>query len=123
MPNAFPEMRPRRRWLSAAFAVVIGLAAWLNVELWLGDEGLPRVDALNQRITAQQAENRTLAARNAAMAADVDDLKAGREAVEERARQELGMVRADEVFYQVVEVPSDDVERAPVDQPDSADQR
>lgn len=61
------------------------------------------MDRLEQRVAAQKAENEQLRTRNRALAADVEDLKTGREAIEERAREELGMVRDDEVFYQVVE--------------------
>lgn len=97
-------MTPRaRRWTRvAAFAVVL-LVVWLQWELWTGRGGIPDVDRLKVRVAAQKAENADLRARNRALAADVEDLKTGREAIEERAREELGMVRDDEVFYQVVE--------------------
>lgn len=97
-------MTPRaRRWTRlAAFAVGL-LIVWLQWELWTGRGGLPDVDRLKQRVAAQKAENAELKARNRALAADVEDLKSGREAIEERAREELGMIRDDEVFYQVVE--------------------
>ena len=58
---------------------------------------------MKSRTAAQREENERLAKRNAALAADVQDLKEGREGVEERARAELGMVKPGETFYQVVE--------------------
>jgi cell division protein FtsB len=97
-------MSPRaRRWSRIAAIAVAGLVVWLQWELWTGRGGIPDVDRLEQRVAAQRAENAALRARNRALAADVEDLKTGREAIEERAREELGMVRDDEVFYQVVE--------------------
>lgn len=104
-------MSPRARTFSriAALAVVL-LIVWLQWELWTGRGGIPDVDRLEQRVAAQRTENAALLARNRSLAADVEDLKGGREAVEERARDELGMVASDEVFYQVVE---GGTERAP----------
>lgn len=97
-------MTPRaRRWTRLAALAVGLLIVWLQWELWTGRGGLPDVDRLKQRVAAQKAENAELKARNRALAADVEDLKSGREAIEERAREELGMIRDDEVFYQVVE--------------------
>jgi cell division protein FtsB len=54
-------------------------------------------------VAGQRAHNETLKARNQALDADVRDLKAGYEAIEERARSELGMIRRDEIFFQVLE--------------------
>ncbi len=97
-------MSPRvRRWSRIAALAVGVLVLWLQWELWTGRGGIPDVDRLEQRVAAQRAENEALRARNRALAADVEDLKTGREAIEERAREELGMIRDDEVFYQVVE--------------------
>lgn len=109
-------MSPRARKVSgfAALAVVM-LIGWLQWELWTGRGGIPEVDRLEQRVLAQRAENAQLRSRNRALAADVEDLKSGREAIEERARDELGMIAADEVFYQVVE---GGTERAPAAKPD-----
>ena len=75
----------------------------IQFPLWLGKGGWLRVWELDQQVAAQRAVNVKLEARNAGIAAEVRDLKQGLEAVEERARYELGMVRPDEVFFQVVE--------------------
>lgn len=88
------------RWLALAMA---GLAVLLQLRLWTGDGGYGEVRSLEAAVAAQRAENEALRERNARLAADVSDLKQGREAIEERARSELGMVRPGEVFYQVVE--------------------
>jgi cell division protein FtsB len=75
----------------------------IQFPLWLGKGGWLRVWELDQQVAAQRAQNAKLEARNAGIAADVRDLKQGLEAIEERARYELGLVRPDEVFFQTVE--------------------
>lgn len=75
----------------------------IQVPLWLGKGGWLRVWDVDRQVAAQRARNAQLEARNAAVAAEVRDLKQGLDAVEERARYELGMVRHDEVFFQIVE--------------------
>jgi cell division protein FtsB len=92
-----------RQGLRVAAGLLVLVIVWLQWELWTGRGGIPDVDRLKARVEAQKAENAALKARNRALEADVEDLKTGREAIEERAREELGMVRDDEVFYQVVE--------------------
>lgn len=82
---------------------LVALLVVLQAQLWSGKGGLPAVWQLDEDVAAQKAENANLRQRNAALEADVDDLKDGLEAVEERARNELGMVRDDEVFYQVAD--------------------
>jgi cell division protein FtsB len=72
----------------------------LQYPIWLGKGGWLQVHALQQEIDKQQADNVRLKARNDALAAEVMDLKSGLEAVEERARAELGMVKKDEIFFQ-----------------------
>ena len=83
------------------------LFALLQYRLWVGDGSLAEVWRLNQAVDAQRAENEGLRDRNDALEAEVLDLKTGSEAIEERARSELGMIRDGEVFYQVVDPPSD----------------
>ena len=75
----------------------------IQLPLWLGKGGWLRVWELDQQVALQRAHNARLEARNAGIAAEVRDLKQGLEAVEERARYELGLVRPDEVFFQIVE--------------------
>ena len=74
----------------------------LQLLLWFGDSGQGRVRALEQAVELQRSENAELAARNAALQAEVEDLRDGLDAIEERARNELGLIREGEVFYQVV---------------------
>jgi len=75
----------------------------IQFPLWLGKGGWLRVWELDQQVAAQRAQNAKLEARNAGIAAEVRDLKQGLDAVEERARYELGLVRPDEVFFHTVE--------------------
>ena len=79
------------------------LLAALQYKLWYGNGGQREVETLRAQVAAQGAENRKLQARNDALAAEVADLKAGGEAVEERARSELGMVKPGETFYRVID--------------------
>ena len=71
--------------------------------LWLGKGGWLRVWEVDRQLDAQRAKNEQLQVRNQALDAEVRDLKQGLEALEERARYELGMVKSDEVFFQIVE--------------------
>ena len=88
------------RLLTLIFVILI---AALQYPLWLGKGSWLRVWDLNQQIAAQKAENDRLKARNDMLDAEVRDLKQGYAAIEERARSELGMIKQDEVFYQVLE--------------------
>ena len=83
-------------------AILVGLIVLIQYPLWFGKGGWLRVWEVNRQLDAQQDKNRALEARNAALAAEVRDLKQGTEAIEERARYELGLIRADEVFIQIV---------------------
>lgn len=80
--------------------VLVGL---LQYRLWFGDGGIREYQRTLHRIDELRAEGERLRERNAALDADVRDLKEGTDAIEERARQELGMIRAGETFVQVVE--------------------
>lgn len=87
------------KFLAAALLVVL-LA--LQYRLWLGDGGMREVGRLRQEIDQQHKENESLLERNRTLTAEVQDLKKGTTAIEERARSDLGMVKQGETFYQVV---------------------
>ena len=87
------------KWLTIALATLV-LA--IQYPLWLGKGGWLRVRDIDGQIAAQRELNGRLQARNAALDAEVRDLKQGLEAIEERARSELGMIRHDEIFFQVL---------------------
>jgi cell division protein FtsB len=82
--------------------ILVALLVALQYPLWIGKGSWMRVWELERQLTEQREGNARLKARNAALDADVRDLKQGHEALEERAREQLGMIRKDEVFYQVV---------------------
>jgi cell division protein FtsB len=75
----------------------------IQYPLWLGKGGWLRVAEVDRQVSAQRDKNGQLEARNTALDAEVRDLKQGLEAIEERARYELGMIKPGEVFFQVVE--------------------
>lgn len=88
--------------------LLVALLAALAVLLygyWIDDDGIREVWRLQNAVEEQRVVNAELARRNRELEAEVADLKAGREAIEERARAELGMKRDNETFYQVVEIP------------------
>lgn len=84
-------------------AILLILFLLLQYDLWVGDGSLATVWHLKQEIKQQKAENRQLRERNRALEAEVQDLKQGLEALEERARNELGMIKKGETFIQVIE--------------------
>jgi len=90
------------RWLALIFVLLI---AALQYPMWLGKGGWLQVRELGRSIGRQHETNVKLKGRNDALDADVRDLKLGSEAIEERARSELGMVRQDEVFFQLQTAP------------------
>ncbi len=90
------------RALALAFVALI-LA--LQYPMWLGKGGWLQVRESDRQLAAQKDANAKLKLRNDALDADVRDLKAGYEAIEERARSELGMVKQDEVFFQLRQRP------------------
>ncbi|HKD52627.1 MAG TPA: cell division protein FtsB [Steroidobacteraceae bacterium] len=87
------------KWLAAALAVTILL---LQYRVWLSADGVREVARLRQAVVAQRSENDRLEERNRQLAAEVRDLKTGMDAIEERARSDLGMIARNETFYQVV---------------------
>jgi len=83
--------------------VLTTLLLLIQYPLWLGKGSWFRVRQVQEQIDAQREVNHRLQERNAALEAEVRDLKVGLEAIEERARSELGMIKRDEIFFQVVE--------------------
>jgi cell division protein FtsB len=86
------------RWLAIVF---VALIVALQYPMWLGKGGWLQVRETDRQLAAQREANARLKARNDGLDAEVRDLKTGFEAIEERARSELGMVRQDEVFFQL----------------------
>ena len=86
--------------LGAALAVLIVL---IQYPLWLGKGSWSRVWEVDQQIKSQRDKNAKLAVRNQTLDAEVRDLKQGSDAIEERARSELGLIKQGEVFFQVLE--------------------
>ena len=82
---------------------LIALIAVLQYPLWLGKGSWSRVREIDLQLHQQIQANQKLRARNAALDAEVRNLKQGLEAVEERARSELGMIKQDEIFFQILE--------------------
>jgi cell division protein FtsB len=97
------------KWLTLALA---GLVVLIQYPLWLGKGGWLRVWEVDQQIHAQREINTRLKTRNGGLEAEVRDLKQGLEAIEERARSELGMIRQDEMFFQLLEDPAATARRA-----------
>lgn len=87
------------RWFIAALAVLVLL---LQYRIWLSPDGAREVLQLREAVAKQTEENQRLVARNQQLVAEVRNLKQGFEAVEERARSELGLIAANETYYQVV---------------------
>ena len=87
-------------------AILLGLAVLLQYPLWLGKGGWLKVWDYDRQLAEQREANRRLEVRNAGLDAEVRDLKQGYDAIEERARFDLGMIRQDEIFVQVPKRPS-----------------
>jgi cell division protein FtsB len=84
-------------------AILGALIVLIQYPLWIGKGGWLRAWQLETEVTNQKSKNAGFEVRNAALAAEVRDLKQGSEAAEERARRELGMLRGDEIFFQYVD--------------------
>ncbi len=94
---------PMLRWITL---LLLLLLVGLQLKLWFGNGSMQEVDSLRISVKKQTDDNARLLKRNQALAADVHDLKHGDQAVEARARLELGLIKPGEVFYQVVELPA-----------------
>lgn len=96
-------------WLAAMRLIAIslfGLLLLIQYPLWLGKGGWLRAWELEKQVEVAQQKNEEAKARNAKLESEVSDLKQGTEAVEERARSELGMIKDDEIFIQVLDANS-----------------
>jgi cell division protein FtsB len=91
------------KWLAASLVVAVLV---LQYRVWLSDDGVRELARLRQAVSAQSTDNEQLAERNRQLAAEVRDLKSGMDALEERARSDLGMIARNETFYQVVPPPA-----------------
>jgi cell division protein FtsB len=96
------------RFLALALVLLIAL---IQNPLWFGKGGWLRVTELQRQLETQHGANTTLVTRNAELAAEVKSLKEGREAIEERARFQLNMIRGDELFFQFVPAPAGDAKK------------
>ena len=88
--------------MHALGAILAALIVAIQWPLWFGKGGWLRAWELERRLAEQRTQNAALEARNAALAAEVRDLKQGTDALEERARYEFGLVRDDEVYFRIV---------------------
>jgi cell division protein FtsB len=87
--------------------VLLVLLIWLQYKIWLQDGGIPEVIQLQQEVEEVKTEVQQLQERNLSLDAEVKDLKKGLDAIEERARSEMGMIKEGEVYYQVIEPEQD----------------
>lgn len=91
--------------MKVLMAVLLLLLLLLQYRLWLAEDGVRQMWQLGDTVAEQRAENAELRRRNEALEAEVEDLRRGQDALEERARSDLGMIREGEVFFQVVREP------------------
>ncbi|TKI08841.1 cell division protein FtsB [Martelella alba] len=82
--------------------LLLVLLGWLQYSLWLGKNGVHDLVRVRDDVAQQQGSNAKLKARNDQLFAEIDDLNDGQEAIEERARNELGMIKPGESFYRLV---------------------
>jgi len=88
--------------------ILVALLIGLQYPLWFGHSSMPRAWRLQEKISQQKEENLRLTDRNQVLESEVKDLKHGMTVVEEKARNELGMIKPDETYYQIVEPSSGD---------------
>jgi cell division protein FtsB len=94
--------------MKATMILLTVLLLLLQYRLWFSQDGLPTVLHLKRDVELQRQENIKLEERNEVLTAEVQDLKSGLDAVEERARSELGMIKKGETFFQIIEKESSD---------------
>lgn len=91
---------------SPSFIFIVALLAllvWLQYKLWFSPDGIPQFVRLKKTIAELNDENTVLQERNDKVASEIEDLKDGTDAVEEHARKDLGLMKPDEVYYQIVQ--------------------
>ena len=98
--------------MRALLALLLIILVLLQLKMWFGEGGFSDVRRLEQRVEDQADENEALAQRNRELQAEVEDLRQGLGAVEERARSELGLIKENEEFYQVVPAEVQDKENS-----------
>ncbi|PHS29684.1 MAG: cell division protein FtsB [Methylophaga sp.] len=94
--------------MKATMILLTVLLLLLQYRLWFSHDGLPAVLHLHRAVEIQRQDNETLKERNQVLTAEVHDLKSGLDAVEERARSELGMIKEGETFFQIIEESDND---------------
>ena len=93
--------------MKVLLALLVLLLLLLQYRLWMAEDGVRQMWQLRATVAEQRAENAELRRRNEALEAEVEDLRQGQDALEERARSDLGMIREGEVFFQIVRDPSE----------------
>ncbi len=87
------------RWVTI---ILVSLLCLLQYRLWFGKHSIPDYLGLKQEVQQQQLQNANLEQRNSLLKADIHDLKIGLESIEERARNELGLIKRGETFYRIL---------------------
>lgn len=100
-----PAWNSEERRVRILIAILLLVLILLQFKLWFGDGGFRAVARLEERVAVQAEDNEALLQRNRELQAEVEDLRERLDAIEERARSELGMIKDDEEFYQVVPAP------------------
>ncbi len=93
--------------MKVLLAVLLLLLLLLHYRLWMAEDGARQMWQLRATVAEQRAENAELRRRNEALEAEVEDLRQGQDALEERARSDLGMIREGEIFFQIVRDPAE----------------
>ena len=93
--------------MKVLLALLLVLLVLLQYRLWMAEDGVRQMWQLRATVAEQHAENAELRQRNMALEAEVEDLRQGQDALEERARSDLGMIREGEVFFQIVRDPAE----------------
>ena len=93
--------------MKVLLALLLVLLVLLQYRLWMAEDGVRQMWQLRATVAEQRAENAELRQRNMALEAEVADLRQGQDALEERARSDLGMIREGEVFFQIVRDPAE----------------